>query len=222
MMRSFLSCIGFIPFFFFNVAAMPSASKATSCSIAGANLQLPSNQTQLTVPSGQTPRFITVGSGVQNYTCSSTGKYGSIGALATLYDVSCLAKSPILTQIPEIVYDASEAIPSLSRLLGKTPFKLGQHLFITNPVTDSGIVPRFDFAASQGSPNAFVDTTKTGDVVAVSNPESNIDWLQLEAFLGDLAKTVFRVNTKAGQPPTSCTPGTSVSVPYAALYWVFA
>ena len=104
----------------------------------------------------------------------------------------------MLTQLPSIVYGAEQAVPSLTKFLGKTPWTLGQHLFIINPVTDSGIIPRFDFTSSQKDPNAFVDATKLGDLAASS--KSDVDWLQLQQLLGGLAKTVFRVNTKAGQP----------------------
>lgn len=56
------------------VAATP-AKIGSVCNTAGAKLQLPSNQTQLALPSGQTPKFIAVGSGVQNYTCGTTGTF---------------------------------------------------------------------------------------------------------------------------------------------------
>jgi hypothetical protein len=42
---------------------------------------LPSNQTTLSVPSGQKTTIVTVGRGVQNYTCTS-GAWVSVGALA--------------------------------------------------------------------------------------------------------------------------------------------
>jgi len=204
-------------------AAIPTSLKRAGCecSLSGVKLQLPANQTQLIIPSGQSPNFVTVGSGVQNYTCGSTGTYTSIGALATLFDVSCLAKSPLLTSIPSLVYEAEEVIPSLTKILGKTPLKLGDHLFITNPQTGSGIVPRFDFTASQNNPNMFLDAKKTGDIPAQTAPTANVDWLELTTFLGDLAQTAFRVNTKEGQPPASCTPGQTASIPYAALYWFY-
>jgi len=215
-----ISILYLLPSICLLVTAIPGKA-VYSCDVSGAHLQLPSNQTQLVIPPSQVPKFIAVGSGVQNYTCSASGTYTSVGALATLFDVSCLAKSPLLTSVPELVYDANGVIPVLTKLLGKTPLKLGQHLFITNPVTNSGVVPRFDFTASQNDPNAFVDATKVGDILAPSDPESNVDWLQLQGFLGDLAKTVFRVNTKGGQPSASCTPGDTASIPYAALYWFF-
>jgi Protein of unknown function (DUF3455) len=120
--------------------------------------------------------------------------------VATLFDVSCLAKTPILTYIPTLVYEGGSA---LANLLGKTPLDLGQHYFITNPETGTGIVPRFDFTASQNNPNAFVDAKKVGDLPDPYNSTADVDWLQLQGFLGDLAKTVFRVNTKGGQPATS-------------------
>jgi len=218
-MLTFLSLLPTVLSFSAMVVAAPAKLKVCECDASTAHLSFPTNQTQLTLPSGQTPKFIALGSGVQNYTCGSTGIYTSTGALATLFDVSCLAKSSILTQLPSLVYEAEQAIPALTKALGKTPLKLGQHLFITNPVTNSGIVPRFDFTASQNDPNAFVDTTKTGDIAAPS--PKDVDWLQLTQFLGSLAKTVFRVNTKSGQPAASCSPGSSVSVPYASLYWFY-
>jgi len=222
---SFLSLVNLLCSSALLVNAIPTSSSKGSChcDLKGVQIQLPSNQTTLSVPAGQTPRFVALGVGVQNYTCSSAGTFTSVGALATLFDVSCFAKSPqALAEIPELIYDANEAIPSLTKLLGKTPLKLGQHLFIINPVTNSGIVPRFDFSSSQHNSNAFVDSSKTGDILAPTNPKSNVDWLQLTGFLGGLAKTVFRVNTKAGQPAASCTPNQTASVPYAAIYWFFA
>jgi len=201
------------------VTAVPTGS----CDVTGAQIQLPPDQTALSVPAGQTPRFVTLGVGVQNYSCSSTGTFTSTGALATLFDVSCLAGYPdVLAEIPEIVEDANGSIAGLTKLLGRTPLKLGQHLFIINPVTNSGIVPRFDFSSSQHDSNAFVDATKTGGIPAPNDPANNVDWLQLTGFLGDLAKTVFRVNTNGGQPATSCAQGQTASIPYAAIYWFFA
>jgi hypothetical protein len=51
---------------------------------------------------------------------------------------------------------------------------------------------------------------------------ANVDWLELGNVAGSLAKYVFRVDTKAGQPPASCTPGSRViSVKYSAKYWFF-
>jgi hypothetical protein len=122
--------------------------------------------------------------------------------VAALFDVACLAKSAFLEHIPAFIYEEIQRDPSFIDELEKSHEKLGEHYFITNPQTGSGIVPRFDFIDSQKNPNAFVDAKKIGDLPSPSS-KANVDWLELQGFLGDLAKTVFRVHTKAGQPAAS-------------------
>ena len=43
---------------------------------------------------------------------------------------------------------------------------------------------------------------KAGDLPAPTGP-SNIDWLQVKNVQGELANTLYRVDTKGGQPPSS-------------------
>lgn len=82
---------------------------------------------------------------------------------------------------------------------------LGQHYFITNPLTGSGLSPKWDFtsAIEKGHPNAFIVGAKAGDIAAPTNPGTNVDWLMLNGVQGDLASQVFRVETRGGQPPAS-------------------
>ena len=92
----------------------------------------------------------------------------------------------------------------LMSTLGASPAVLGQHFFIPNPVTGTGISPSFDFrAASQkGNPNGFVTCAKSGDIASPTGSK-DVDWLFLTPIQGGLAKDVFRIDTKAGQPPSS-------------------
>ena len=78
---------------------------------------------------------------------------------------------------------------------------------------------------------------KVGDLPAPTGP-SDIDWLQVKNVQGELATTLYRVDTKAGQPPSSvcthcypkksevnvgilqCTAGSTISVKYTAKYWL--
>jgi hypothetical protein len=46
-----------------------------SCPTAKAVLTFPPGQTNLTIPTGQVPNHILLGTGVQNYTCSASGTY---------------------------------------------------------------------------------------------------------------------------------------------------
>jgi len=215
--------------------AIAGPTKRFSCPVSADKADLPSGQTTLTIPAGEKPAYVALGVGIQNYTCTaSTGKYASVGAVAELFDASCLAESQSLFNgILDDVFDAWDSnaakpftIQQVEGAISKSfasPLVLGQHYFVTNPFTGSGVSPVFDFrAASQkGNPNAFVLANKTGDLPAPTGAQ-DVDWLELTEAEGSLAKTVFRINTKAGQPPASCTPGSAeITVKYAAQYWFF-
>lgn len=176
----------------------------------------------------------------------------NIGAVAELLDISCLYKNSIAFEAAEdiafTVFNESESVTvqEVITTLGSCFDVLGQHYFVPNPFTGSGNSPVFDFraASEKGNPNAYVLANKTGDVPAPTGKQ-DVDWLQLVQAQGQLAKHVFRLETKAGQPPSSvsstpislphkrllpallmndqCTPGSPlISVKYAAKYCAFA
>lgn len=200
-------------------AAISPMINIAGCPVSSDVLTLPANQTVLALPAGAAPVNIALGVGVQNYTCSAAGTYTSVGAVATLFDISCLFGTPQfpnvqtdLMKLPAAIRQRIVSVASGTRLL------LGYHYFITNPVTGTGIAPKFAQAANGGA--SFTVLTKKGGVKA-SDP-ANVDLLQLSSIAGDWASTVFRVDTAAGQPPASCTAGSpDISVPYAAKYWFF-
>ncbi|CAD6581913.1 MAG: hypothetical protein TREMPRED_003133 [Tremellales sp. Tagirdzhanova-0007] len=184
------------------------------CSTSNFQLDLP---TGLSVPSNQSVSLVTVGRGIQNYTCTN-GTYVSNGALANLYDVSCLfdavdryiSSGNFSTLIPEIAYD-SLSYPDTTGL----PVAV-HHLFIDTPgsTTIGAISPEF-----VGSTDKVV-TAKTASVNATDSAV-DIPWLQLTAIPGQgtLAKSVFRIDTVKGQPPKNCsTQGERLSIQYAAMY----
>lgn len=57
----------------FSALAAPSP-KVSGCDVSNAKIDLPYNQTALAQPK-ETPSFIGVGIGTQNYTCGANGKY---------------------------------------------------------------------------------------------------------------------------------------------------
>lgn len=143
--------------------------------------------------------------------------------MAELFDISCLSESkynalatvalkawqaaPAGVTIQEVIADLGELNP---------PFVLGQHYFIVNPVTGSGLSPKWDFtsASEAGHPDAFVVGARTGDVPDPTDPQTNIDWLSLSAVPGlggDLADQVYRLQTHGGQPPSSVSPFSGLS-----------
>lgn len=60
----------------------------------------------------------------------------------------------------------------------------------------------FRAASAKGNPNAFVLAAKVGDIPAPTGKQ-DIDWLQLNNVSGSLATTVYRTDTRGGQPPAS-------------------
>jgi hypothetical protein len=50
-------------------------SKFTRCDVSNAQIDLPSDQSQLVLQSEEKPKYIALGLGVQNYTCSSSGTF---------------------------------------------------------------------------------------------------------------------------------------------------
>ncbi|KAK7027529.1 hypothetical protein VNI00_015162 [Paramarasmius palmivorus] len=147
-------------------------------------------------------KYLLYGAGVQKYTCGDDGKYASNGADAELYDISC-------------TYD-----PNVGFVVLKPEYIVGRHYFITNPITGSGLSPKWDLISAFQNDDAYVVGAKKENVPAVSpRPDVDVDWLYLNNVEGDLANEIFRTNTSGGQPPASCTPGESASVWYHAFYW---
>jgi len=184
-------------------------------------LKLPSNQTQLVAPTSA-PKYVAVGVGNQNYSCTG-GNYASIGAVAQLFDISHLYGTPWFSTIQDDAYDIWSYFPNTDPLdhgLAVSLFGfawLGIHDFVN---FNGKLSPKFDFTESTGNPDDFVVAAKTGDIPAPI--PGAVDWLELTNVAGGLANKVFRVDTKAGKPPSTCTPGSGViTVKYAAQYWFF-
>lgn len=217
-------------FFSLTAYAAPAALECSGCSTAGAVVDVPAGQTTL-VAMNKSVSFLALGVGVQNYTCASTGTYTSAGALAELVDISCLYKFPsVFNNISDYAIDlwskapasvtTAELISKLSKV--KNPIVLGQHYFITNPVTGTGLSAKWDFSSHLKNSSAVVVGAKTGDVPSPTGSK-DVDWLSLKAVPGQglLADQIFRTDTRLGQPPASCTPGSpNISVKYVAKYWL--
>ncbi len=138
------------------------------------------------------------------------GRVSSVGAVADMFDISCLYGTPEFANIQNDAYDIWQKCNRLdvseSKLIPEFLQKfniplVGYHYFIN----DNGTLrPKFDFTSAgstKGNPDAFVVATKAVDVPAPRN--CDIDWLELTALSGKLADEVFRVYTRAGRPPTS-------------------
>ena len=133
------------------------------------------------------------------------------GAVAQLFDISCLYGTDEFGRIREDAYSVwsddactNASDPRLAVQI-KQDFgihRLGYHYFVKN--STGSLSPKFDFTSvgsNAGDPDAFVVAAKAIDIPAPNSQD--VDWLKLNGVEGDLAKTVLRVHTKAGQPPDS-------------------
>ena len=192
----------------------------TGCPVSNFQLTFPAGQTALSIPEGQKPNHILLGSGVQNYTCTDAGAYASAGAVAKLYDISCLVGTPAFATIQDTFHKIPAPIKrTIQAALDRTPFLAVDHYFVQNPITNSGISPKFALHANGG--REFAIEAKVAGIAAPNT--ANIDFLQLNTIQGTLGKTVFRVDTVLGQPPKTCTPGSApISVAYTSKYLIYA
>lgn len=149
----------------------------------------------------------------------------SVGAVASVADASCLAsqKGVTLADASSAAYyiwqNANLATKSRALLSEFNLPALGQHYFVS---AGTGINPKWDFVAAMG-PNAYVVGSKVAGLPAPTG-SNDVDWLQLKGVDGGLGNAVYRVHTRGGVAPASCTPGTDVnvmSVKYSAIYCEF-
>jgi hypothetical protein len=195
------------------------------CNVPASAVTLPSSLDPL--PSS--PNLFLLGVGVQNYTCNSNGTFDNVGAVAQLFEISCLFGRPEFSTIQKVAFSEWAASPSTNPLepelvqLMKNKHNInveGQHYFVNQNNT---LVPVWDLRSSgenAGNPNAIVFAQKVKSASSPDGPE-NIDWVELKKLSGGLANLVYRVDTVKGQPPSTCTPGSQASVKYAANYLFF-
>ncbi|GMK58157.1 hypothetical protein CspeluHIS016_0501890 [Cutaneotrichosporon spelunceum] len=174
---------------------------------------------ELMVPEDQRLKIVTIGRGVQTYTCKS-GVYVSTGAMADLYDTSCILSraddyQSFAANLPYYAYDAVP-YPWPEH---ENPYRYIKHEFVEYQGEN---VPKWT-----RTDGYYMYGKKVG---SYSPDEKNIPWLRLEYLpieAGNedhlLAKTVLRTDTVGGVPPPSChEEGKAISVPYAANYYFYA
>jgi hypothetical protein len=204
--------------------------KTQTDALTGAS-SLPAPSTNLTL------KHVTVGHGIQNYTCQTnlSAPPVALGAVATLYDVTAFAflSSNTTSQVPNI----AAVQPLTNALVPNTP--------LTIPGLSSFSVIGFHFFALNGTPVFDLSMTgerlfakKLADIKAPSSASVGItisgqpgvgavDWLSLvDIGMGSGSvglKQVYRVDTAGGNPPVDClagglAAGSVVTVPYSAGY----
>lgn len=167
---------------------------------------------------------ITLGRGIQNYTCesNSTAPPKPIGAIATLYDAT-----PFLSFLPTAEGDDLLALlPSF--LVSLNPDNLnsaflpvqGHHWFDAKgtPVFDLGELGFF-----KGKKNANISAPHDSFKGPYNQGVGAVDWLKLCPVPGTYKlNRTYRVETAGGKPPATCEgQPEAIQVEYAAQYWFF-
>jgi hypothetical protein len=201
-------------------------------------------------PPNSTLRFLTVGHGIQNYTCSAAGANATAaGALATLWDISHLypGSGPaalswvdwvdLPTDVLRLTFSPLNVVGTPENQFGAVkgnPFGPDNDLvlgantlpFLGHHTFDEKLVPTFEFFASGA-------LFKGGRLAGVKAPMSSdpgfmntgaVDWLALNnnAGLSRGLSLTYRVITAGGNPLPCTAAGQSFSIPYASQYWFYA
>lgn len=205
-----------IPFNIINmILRLPPSALPTACDVSLVNQ--PVAPTPLPPPASHLKlSTIAIGRGTQNFTCA-TSTSSSVptpnGAIATLYDGSCIAsRSPSTSArfTAELHKVPLDSIPS------QLPSS-GHHYF------PDSTTPAFDML------NTVLGITrlkKGASSPAPANQNGDVPWLQLISQVeGTTGKTgqIYRLNTASGTPPTTCEGmAATFEVQYAAEYWFYA
>ncbi|KAJ5613266.1 malate dehydrogenase [Penicillium lagena] len=204
-----------------------------SCSIANAILPVNSTGVQLPVPAaGLGLKYIALGRGTQNYSCSSSNSSTipvATGAAATLFDASCFASQSmtLLHELPAVIEQVPlGSLAFMATILGQvtntTDLIIGEHYFNAagNPFFDLKLTGNDIWM--NASKNASVTAPIRVATPADANGSDDVAWLRLVSTAGNIIKEVYRVQTFNGNPPATCAgqQGT-VLVDYAAEYWFY-
>ncbi|RBA11770.1 hypothetical protein FPRO05_14252 [Fusarium proliferatum] len=173
-------------------------------------------------------KHIALGFGIQNYTCAGAGAApAAIGALAVLYDVTCLYPGQTHSSLTAKKWDS---LPSDVLYTAKVPLNRNDDggASLTNPFPQKSLssaagVPTFSLdKANQLLVTKKIDSVKA-PASAPAGPEGTgaVDWL----YLGDAGGSrgvsfVYRVLTAGGGSHVFEAKGTD-STSYATLYWFY-
>ncbi|PSK51876.1 hypothetical protein B9Z65_3143 [Elsinoe australis] len=177
---------------------------------------------------------VVIGRGTQNYTCDTSNSSAvpvAVGAVATLFNVTCLAvESPDLVArlanialdlpIPFNVQDDADS-PSYYGLSGYHYFLDGTTAFF-NLDTDKHTFGEGAFKKANAT------DAPQGSMVGPKNKGNGaVPWLLLKAYQGygdfQVYTEVYRVRTAGGSPPKTCAgQKANIQIQYATEYWFYS
>ncbi|KAJ5901794.1 hypothetical protein N7495_002322 [Penicillium taxi] len=202
--------------------------KAFTESCDTSKISLPTFASSLPQPDGLTPLYVAIGRGTQNYTCatsSSTSTPVAIGAVANLYNATCIAANypDLLALLPSVAYKIALPQSEWASFPPANVDLMGHHFF------QNSTTPEFNLDLTPEKQFGYALTKKVDSISAPSSAAKGkygaVAWLYLTAISGTEGpyKSVYRVQTASGSPPTTCEGmAPSFEIAYAANYYFFS
>lgn len=151
----------------------------------------------------------------------------AVGALATLYNVSCIAAdSPaLLDKLPVIALNLPT--PSSSDPNSPANLDMSGHHYFTDLTTAYFNLDTSSHDYGTGAFKKINATSAPSDAAVGQAGKGNgaVPWLKLTAKSanGQEMREVYRLNTAGGQPPKTCAgQDADFQVEYAAEYWIWS
>lgn len=205
-----------------------SQLKFTGCSLKGISPPLNETSVRLSGPeTNGTLAFVALGHGTQNYTCadnSSSSVPTATGALATMFDASCVAGdvdllADLAVAVSKLPHGATVlAGLSLKQLTASSEdgLVLAEHFF-SDPTT-----PNFDFRPFDHRQWVQMKKLESVDAPSTAMPGS-VQWLKLGYKDGVGIHQVYRTLTAGGNAPATCEgQQPAIQVRYAAAYYFYS
>ncbi|KAK4696475.1 hypothetical protein P7C71_g1451, partial [Lecanoromycetidae sp. Uapishka_2] len=234
---------------------MPHVQSCDNYDISTA--QMPPLPSALPPPTtGLKPFQVALGRGTQNYTCQASDTNSSavpvaIGAVASLYDISCYATlnqslTNTMTQVA-IHHDCPTDERVALSPFGATATLLGHHYFpdtTTATFNLNTVADQLGIAFSKKANSTAAPTTGSNGsslngpgLDGVTYNATAVPWLKLMAETPSKFPTlvvgqntnniaeIYRINTVGGSPPPNCAAfpkGGSFQLQYSAEYWFWS
>lgn len=204
-------------------------SAAPVCDLSKATL--PRVEPPLPPPSaGLVLKHVAIGRGTQVYQCdltNSTAVPKAVGAIATLFNVSCIAATypDLAAMLPRVALEFNLTQSEVTKKLAPSNLAISGEHFFTNATTP--------FFKVEIAPNQVIGEAKCAKEAGVPAPkeagkgqqgEAAVAWLKLKTLEGATGglKEVYRVETAGGSPPATCAGmPADFQVQYATQYWFY-
>ncbi|KAJ5937680.1 hypothetical protein N7454_004022 [Penicillium verhagenii] len=162
-----------------------------------------------------------------NYTCADSTTSSApvaIGAVANLYNATCIAANypEVLQMLPSVTYTISLPTNEYATFPPANIELMGHHFFYNSTT------PEFNLDTTTQKQYGIAMTNKIDSIAAPSTATKGeygaVTWLYLKTVSGTVGdyKAVYRVDTAAGNSPTTCEGMQSAfEIQYAAVYYFF-